>query len=184
MARAIRPDNITTSRLVLEPLELHHAPQVTRFCRLWEVARYTANMPHPYPAGCAEAFAKDAVSKRETGGGWVYAVTVADGGEVIGVIDITLCDKDRSGELGYAFAPWSWGHGYASEAARALIEFAFQVLRLDKVEAFAMVENEASERLLTRIGMRRIGERMMPAPARERDVLCGVFQVFWSQVRT
>lgn len=184
MTRAIRPDTITTSRLVLEPLELRHATQVTRFCRLWEVAQYTANIPHPYPAGCAEAFAKDAVSARESGGGWVYAVTVADEDEVIGVIDITLCDEDRSGELGYAFAPWSWGNGYASEAARALIGFAFRVLRLDKIEAYVMVENEASQRLLTRIGMRQVDERMMPAPAREREVQCRVFQVFWSQVRT
>ena len=184
MAQPIRPKDIATSRLILEPLELHHAPQVTRFCRLWEVARYTANIPHPYPAGCAEAFAKEAVSKRKSGGGWVYAVTLADGGEVLGVIDITLSDTDRSGELGYAFAPWSWGKGYASEAARALIEFAFRVLRLDKIEAFVMVENEASKRLLTRIGMCRTGERMMPAPAREHDALCGIFQVFWSQIRT
>ncbi len=183
MMRAIRPDTITTSRLVLEPLDLRHATPVTRFCRLWEVARYTTNIPHPYPAGCAEAFAKDAASERESGGGWVYAVTVADGGDVIGVIDITLCDKDRTGELGYAFAPWSWGNGYASEAARALIGFAFRILRLDKVEAFVMAENEASQRLLARVGMRRVGERMMPAPAREREVLCQVFQVFWSSVR-
>ena len=47
-----------------------------------------------------------------------------------------------------------------------------------------MVENEASQRLLTRIGMRQVDERMMSAPAREREVLCRVFQVFWSQVRT
>ncbi len=182
--RRLTPATIATERLVLEPLELRHATAVTRFCRLWEVARYTANIPHPYPAGCAEAFAKDAVRDRENGGGWVYAVTLAQDGAVAGVIDITLSGDDRTGELGYAFAPWSWGRGYATEAARALLGLAFRMLRLDRVEAFVMVENPASCRVLDKVGMRCVEERTMPAPARGRQTRFRVYRMFWSQALT
>lgn len=177
----VKPRDITTGRLVLEPLMLRHAPAVTRFCRLWEVARYTANIPHPYPAGCAETFAKDAIRERDEGKGWVYAVIPTGDGQLAGVIEITLSSDYRTGELGYAFAPWSWGKGYATEAARALVGFAFRVLRLDMIEAFVMVENSASAGVLAKIGMRCIGERMMPAPARERETLCRIHRVFWSE---
>ena len=100
-----------------------------------------------------------------------------------GVIDIKLSEDLRTGELGYAFAPWHWGRGYATEAARAMVGFGFRTLRLDAIEAFVMVENDASCRVLDKAGLRCVGERTMPAPARERDTPCKVYRVFWSEVR-
>ena len=152
---------IATERLLLEPLVPAHALALTRFARLWEVARYTASIPHPYPPGCAEAFAKQAVERRRGGGGWIFAVVPPDRRDVLGVADITLSDDRRSGELGYAYAPWTWGNGYATEVARALIRFGFDRLRLDLIGAYAMVENAASCRVLAKAGLRRIGERTL-----------------------
>tara|TARA_B100000676_G_scaffold294661_2_gene332855 strand:+ start:524 stop:1075 length:552 start_codon:yes stop_codon:yes gene_type:complete len=175
------PQTIRTERLLLEPLVPAHALALTRFARLWEVARYTANIPHPYPAGCAEAFTKQSVDQRRDGGGWVFAVVPQDDPGVLGVVDITLSDDRRSGELGYAFAPWAWGQGYATEAARALVNFGFSYLRLDLIEAFAMVENPASCRVLSKAGLRRVGEQILPAPARGRHILCEAYRVFWTE---
>jgi len=175
------PQTITTKRLLLEPLAPAHAVALTRFARLWEVARYTANIPHPYPAGCAEAFTTQSVEQRRDGGAWIYAVREGEGGEVVGVVDIRLSDDRRSGELGYAFAPWVWGRGYATEATRALIRFGFSYLRLDLIEAYAMVENLASCRVLAKAGMRRVGEQELPAPARGRDILCEAYRMFWTE---
>ncbi len=177
--RVDEPRSITTERLILEPLALAHARSLTRFARLWEVARFTANIPHPYPPGCADNFAKQSVEQRRSGGGWVFAVHYEE--DVIGVVDITLSPDRRNGELGYAFAPWAWGHGFATEAARALINFGFGTLRLDVIEAFAMVENPASCRVLAKAGMRRIGEQMLPAPARGNDILCEAYRIFWTE---
>ena len=69
------------------------------------------------------------------------------------VIDITLADDRRTGELGYAFAPWVWGKGYATEAARAMIRLGFGYMRLDLIEAYANVENPASCRVLAKAGL-------------------------------
>jgi len=182
--RVEAPQTITTARLLLEPLNPVHALALTRFARLWEVARHTANIPHPYPAGCAEAFTKKAVEQRRVGRGWVFAVIPGEGLDAVGVVDITLSDDRRSGELGYALAPWAWGMGYATEAAQALVKFGFSYLRLDVIEAFAMVENPASCRVLAKTGMRRIGDKLLPAPARGREIQCEAFRVFWTEKLT
>ena len=179
--RADPEQTIATERLLLEPLVPAHAPALTRFAKLWDVARYTASIPHPYPAGCAEKFAKRAVERRGGGDGWVFAVVSPDGGGVLGVADITLSDDRRAGELGYAYAPEAWGNGYATEVARALVRFGFERLRLDRIEAHAMMENAASRRVLAKAGLRRVGERAMPAPARGRDILCETYRMFWTE---
>jgi ribosomal-protein-alanine N-acetyltransferase len=60
-------------------------------------------------------------------------------------------------ELGYELEPRHWGKGYASEAARAMVAYGFEALELDRVFAYTLGENEASWRLMKRLGMRREG---------------------------
>lgn len=177
------PQPVATARLRLEPLVPDHARGLDRFARLWEVARFTANIPHPYPPRCAEDFARRSVAERRDGGGWVFAVIGTEEREVVGVTDITLAEDRRTGELGYAFAPWVWGKGYATEVARAMVRLGFGYMRLDLLEAYAMVENPASCRVLAKSGLRRIGEQLMPAPARGTDMLCEAYRAYWSQAR-
>jgi len=177
------PQPVATARLRLEPLVPEHARRLDRFARLWEVARFTANIPHPYPPRCAEDYARRSVEARRDGHGWVFAVMEREGDDMVGVADITLAPDRRTGELGYAFAPWSWGRGYATEVARTLVKLGFGYLRLDVIEAYAMVENPASCRVLAKTGLRRIGEQLLPAPARGKEVLCEAYRAYWSQVR-
>lgn len=63
-------------------------------------------------------------------------------------------------ELGYHFLPDAWGHGYATEAARALLEYGFRALRLDRIVAVAMPDNEASLRVIQKLGLSYIEDRM------------------------
>lgn len=58
-------------------------------------------------------------------------------------------------EVGWRLARSAWGYGYATEAASAALEFAFDVLDLDEVVSFTAVENERSRRVMERIGMTR-----------------------------
>lgn len=177
------PQPVATARLRLEPFVHTHARGLDRFARLWEVARFTANIPHPYPPRCAEDFARRSVEARRDGGGWVFAVIGQQESEMVGIADISLADDRRSGELGYAFAPSSWGKGYATETARALLRLGFGLLRLDLIEAYAMVDNPASCRVLAKAGLQRIGEQLMPAPARGEERLCEAYRAYWSQAR-
>lgn len=60
-------------------------------------------------------------------------------------------------ELGYRLRPASWGRGYATEAARAVLTYAFEELGAPRVVADADAANAASLRVLEKIGMRVIG---------------------------
>jgi [ribosomal protein S5]-alanine N-acetyltransferase len=60
-------------------------------------------------------------------------------------------------ELGYELDPHYWGRGYATEAARAMLDFGFTELKLHRISAYCIAENSASSRVLERVGMRREG---------------------------
>ena len=61
-------------------------------------------------------------------------------------------------ELAYTLARASWGRGLATEAAGAALRYAFEVVRLPRVVAFARVENVGSRRVLEKVGMSLVGE--------------------------
>lgn len=58
-------------------------------------------------------------------------------------------------EIGWRLPWWAWGHGYASEAARAALRVAFTDLGLQEVVSFTAVSNQRSEAVMRRIGMIR-----------------------------
>lgn len=63
----------------------------------------------------------------------------------------------READLGYELAPEHWGQGYATEAARAMLAFGFDELKLHRIWAQCLAENRASARVLERLGMRQEG---------------------------
>lgn len=67
-------------------------------------------------------------------------------------IRATKVNKQEA-ELGYELHPDHWGQGYATEAARAMLTFGFGTLNLQRVWAQCIAENEASVRVLERLGM-------------------------------
>jgi RimJ/RimL family protein N-acetyltransferase len=58
-------------------------------------------------------------------------------------------------EVGWRFARAYWGHGYATEAARAAVAWGFANLELDEIVAFTVPANVRSQRVMERLGMRR-----------------------------
>jgi RimJ/RimL family protein N-acetyltransferase len=64
-------------------------------------------------------------------------------------------------EVGYAFAkPW-WGKGFATEAATALVRWGFEEMGLERIVAVAYPENEASRRVMDKLGMRYEGSQIV-----------------------
>lgn len=149
---------LRTERLTVAPFTEDHARDVDRFEALWDVARYTTGIPHPYPPGDAFLYAHDVALERHNGaGGLAFAVLPKADKRVVGMVELDLADDGRSAELGYAYAPDVWGRGFAVEAAEAIISWAFGDAGLDALVASAHVDNHASCRVLQKTGFRRVG---------------------------
>ncbi len=89
---------------------------------------------------------------------YYLAVVLRSEDRLIGrcVLNITS-DKHREGKLGYALNRHYWGHGYVTEAARALLTFGFSTLNLHRIFATCSPDNSASEHVLQKLGMQKEG---------------------------
>jgi ribosomal-protein-alanine N-acetyltransferase len=86
------------------------------------------------------------------------AVELKSNGELIGNCGIRReAPDDVQADIGYEFDPRHWGQGYASEAARAVLDFGFESLQVHRVWASCVADNLGSIRVLTRLGMRQEG---------------------------
>ena len=90
-------------------------------------------------------------------GHWV--VTLNDDDRFLGFTGLDVVDFPASWtpatEIGWRFARHAWGHGYATEAARAVLDHAFRQLELDEVVSFTASTNVRSQRVMQRLGMQR-----------------------------
>jgi RimJ/RimL family protein N-acetyltransferase len=89
----------------------------------------------------------------------LYAVEVKETGKFIGFVGLARPAFDAhftpAVEIGWRLAREAWGQGYASEAARAVIDHAFGVLGIDALVSFTAEWNRPSQRVMEKIGMRR-----------------------------
>jgi ribosomal-protein-alanine N-acetyltransferase len=77
---------------------------------------------------------------------------------LIGNCGVRINDVDlREGNIGYELDSRYWGHGYATEAAREIVRFGFEELRLHRIWSWCVAENAGSARVLEKVGMRPEG---------------------------
>ena len=136
---------LETPRLWLRWPRICDAAAIHKFCSRWEVARYTARIPHPYPEGSAERFIYAAREANSAGRDLTLVMTPIKGKtDAIGSISLESRGRDRLA-LGYVLAPEAWGKGLATEAAEAIINAAFGLTPTLEILASVRVENEASQ---------------------------------------
>jgi RimJ/RimL family protein N-acetyltransferase len=84
------------------------------------------------------------------------SVELKSTGEMIGTVCINLTSKrHRQGDIGWFLGADHHGHGYATEASRAMLEFGFDTLDLNRITAICHATNTRSFLLMERLGMRR-----------------------------
>jgi RimJ/RimL family protein N-acetyltransferase len=83
-----------------------------------------------------------------------FAITLKPTGELAGSIGLILNTVDHHGELGYWIGKPYWDNGYATEAARVVVEHAFLVLKLHRIFAHHFSRNAASGRVMQKLGMK------------------------------
>jgi RimJ/RimL family protein N-acetyltransferase len=148
---------VRTARLLLRPATADDAEATWEYRRLTDVTHWMTSAPATFEEyravfGLPHRLAKTLVLERD--------------GALIGDLMIAVEDAwaqaevaDRArgvhAELGWALNPAYTGHGYATEAVRELIRICFADLGLRRVTANCFADNEASWRLMERLGMRR-----------------------------
>lgn len=147
--------SLQTSRLLLRP---YTAADVDALYRLWTdaaVRKYLWDdevISRERAAATVAASVADAASRGFGQWGVCWPAT----GEVIGFCGFRPSAEDGVPELLYGLVPSFWGKGLATEAARAVLEFGFDVLDLARVIATTEAPNAASWHVLERLGMRLV----------------------------
>ncbi|MFG3253355.1 GNAT family N-acetyltransferase [Streptomyces sp. NPDC048172] len=148
---------IETERLFLRPLTtsdvdffvaLHDDPRVNRF-----VGSYT-------PQRALERLRAIEQQWEERGHG-LCVVELKDTGELLGRSGLQYWEQFGEVELGWTLRAEAWGHGYATEAARACLEWGFATLDVDHLIALIRPGNEPSVKVAERLGF---------APRREEEL--------------
>ena len=146
-----------TARLQLRPVTSADADALFALHSSAHVLRYWDAPPWSERAR-AERFITACRQMREEGSGARLAIDRVSDGAFIGWCGLTRWNPGhRSASLGYCLSDAAWGRGYATEAARALLQWAFDTLDLNRVQAETDTRNAASARVLEKLGFVREG---------------------------
>ena len=148
---------LETERLILRPFVLSDAPEVQRLAGERDIASTTLNIPHPYEDGTAELWIGTHEASFEAGRIVTFAIVDRGTNALLGAIGLTINAEHDRAEMGYWLGKPYWGNGYCTEAAAAVLRFAFEELGLNRVYACHLTRNPASGRVMQKIGMRHEG---------------------------
>lgn len=168
-----------TARLVLRPFETSDVDDVYVYAHDEAFWRYLPGMPRPYTREEAEAFLARATS-RDPGTQVQWAIEYE--GHVIGGINVRPQLTDRRAGMGYGIGSAWWGRGITTEAARAVVDWAFANLEIDRVFATADARNVGSWTVMRHLGMQHEGtlraHRMQDGFAAD-EVVYGILRAEW-----
>jgi RimJ/RimL family protein N-acetyltransferase len=145
---------LKTERLILRAPRLADVKAIAQLANDRRIAENAVRIPHPYGTEDAEQFVAS-VNHRD---GEVCFVTICSG-KPIGICSVDL--REDSAELGYWLGAAYWGHGFATEAARAVIDYAFGDLGHQVLFSGARVSNPASRRVLEKCGFQWTSVRLV-----------------------
>ena len=144
---------LETQRLVLSTPNNDDIPTIVKYAGDERIAKTTERMPHPYYEKDAQTWINMTQKGLENGTAHIFAIRLKAGLVFIGGIGLEVNHLCNHGELGYWVATPYWNQGYATEAARRVLQFGFEELALHKIFAQHMVCNPSSRKVMQKIGM-------------------------------
>jgi RimJ/RimL family protein N-acetyltransferase len=143
---------LETARLVLRAPQMADAQAITALVDDRRIAENTLCIPHPYSLADAHAF----LAAANTAEGEIVFLITTRAGNVLGCCGIARLAGEHP-EIGYWLGVLFWGKGFATEAARAVVDHGFADLGYDTLLAGARVSNPASRRVLEKCGFQWTG---------------------------
>jgi [ribosomal protein S5]-alanine N-acetyltransferase len=176
---------IETARLRLRPFHDSDVADLVRLINDWEVARWVANVPHPYTDADGRAWIAGVQQDHAIGRPRRFAIALKGGDPLIGGIGL---DGDPGGDtdetaLGYWLGQPYWRRGYAREAVTAIIAYGFGTLGIETIRAYTDPANAASQNVLRSCGLAYVGDIDLPKPTRNGAQRAPLFRITTSEVR-
>lgn len=170
---------LKTERLILRPMQVEDCFDMYDYAKRAEVTKYLTWSPHINLEHTKE-YLKYIKKHYRIGDFYDWAVVVADEDKMIGTCGFTRFHPEHdAAEIGYVLNPDYHGKGYATEAVTRVLNFGFDNLLLNRIEAKYMVGNDASRRVMEKCGMRfegvRRGEMLVKGTYRDIGV-CAVLR--------
>ena len=150
-----KPERLVTPRLVLRQWKPQDLPEFAALNADLEVMRYFPSVLDRQTSDALAAKAEALIAER----GWGFWVAEdRASGQLAGMIGLHIPAPELPFspcvEVGWRLARRFWGQGLATEGAKAALDFAWNVLRLDEVVSFTAVQNKPSQAVMQRLGMK------------------------------
>lgn len=144
---------IKTERLILREISAKDLDDIYEYSIDPKVSEFLFWSPHR-DKRFTEKYLSSVITSYKRGRYYNWGIEYE--GKMIGTCGFTSFDiKHNTGEIGYVLNSSFWGKGIATEAARAVIEYGFYSLNLEKIEIRYMVENTASAVVAQKCGMKK-----------------------------
>ena len=152
------PNHLGTPRLILRPL---NSVDAIPYARMFADRQVWAFIPPAYWKKGAQSRARSWQRLNRSGEAYHFVIRTREEDNFVGEIALHHLDWDwPCAELGYHIVRSQWGKGFATESADRLCHWAFQTLKLHRLEATTTEGNHASEAVLRKLGFRLEGSRL------------------------
>lgn len=158
------PTELETERLRLRPFTLDDAPAVQAMLSDPQVSGTLMDIVHPFTVSDAQEMIAASQDEALRGMAYRFGIERKSDHLLVGYCDIEIHRAHERGEIAFWLGRPYWWQGYATEAARKLVEFGFDTLKLYRVYAHCLVRNEASAKVLQKAGLLHEGVHRQAAP--------------------
>lgn len=145
---------LRTERLLLRAYEDSDVPRIVPLLGAWEVVVNTLRVPYPYTHNDAREYVKGGLNQEVQ---TRFGIFDANTGDLYGGIGLMPEEQHQRAEIGYWIGKPYWGRGYATEAAREMVRYGFETLKLNRIYAGIFEGNPSSVHVLEKLGFQYEG---------------------------
>ena len=163
---------IRTERLVLRRPRLEDVPAIVLACQDPDVPRFMPEVSTPYGEQDARRFLASVDRAWRESDERTFAIAGRDG-VYLGSVSVALRE---GGNVGYMLSPSARGHGFMTEAVRAVVRWAHEMHGVQSLQLWTHPDNLASQAVAERAGFARLGERRCDTPFRDGSTVGILFE--------
>lgn len=147
-----------TERLRLNNICIDNSKEIDQLMDDCDIIWNNYDVPHPYYKGYAKEWIEKSNSGSENSELLRWGIFEKRRNTIIGNIELRINRKHNRAEVGYWIGKEYRNNGYCEEALRKVIEIGFEVIKLNRIEAFSFSDNQTSNQLLEKVGFSLEGE--------------------------